>query len=198
MNYLTSAEALVYADMLPVTDSQISYASAMIDAWVGLNKGQSKFITQATTDPRVKLNKKNKAKLKYSPVISIDSAEAILPSPMGQPQTMPVDPLSIVVDEYGYLEYIGGAPNMQYGYLQNTYNIWNAPVTMLNVTYTYGYSAIPEAIKRACGMIAMNIAQMGSFTNIDTRSDLDTRISLSDPSLITKDIRSLLSPYRSV
>jgi len=85
-----------------------------------------------------------------------------------------------------------------YGYLQSTYNIFGTPVVALNVTYTFGYAAVPEEVKRACGMIAMNIAQLQTFTNLNNRSDLDTKIALSDPSLMTSDIRQLLSPYRGV
>ena len=63
MAYLQPEEYATYCDMIPVTDSQVMIASAMIDAYVGTIGEESKFQKFSTTET-VRLKRKGEIKLK--------------------------------------------------------------------------------------------------------------------------------------
>ena len=75
-------------------------------------------------------------------------------------------------------------------------NLYGRAPVAFKITYSYGYAEIPEAVKLACAMIAMNISQQGGFANIESATNLDARYSLTDPSVFTDDIRRMLVSYR--
>lgn len=185
--YLTDKEIEEYCEQIPATKTQVLFASAIIDAYVGLYNGRSKFSTSEYTET-VTLNRKGIAKLSRSPIVNIVNIKAdgglMIPS-------FNVDLKLFEVEDSGYIHYI------PFGIMRRTIsNPLAYPIKRLQVTYTYGYDEIPEQVKRACAMIAMNISQTATFTSLQSMTTLDARFALSDPSVITPDIKFLLSRYR--
>lgn len=189
--YLTDNEIPEYCDLLPITHQQVIFASGIIDAFVGLRNGESKFQASIATEKRLRPNRRGTVKLKYSPVISIEDISLCIPNSFSYTANVPICPEDVQYDEDGYIylptpHRLPVTPNNLYG---------RSPVG-INVTYQYGYKTIPQNVKLACAMIAMNISQQGGFANIQSATNLDARYSLTDPSVFTDDIRRMLVAYR--
>lgn len=189
--YLTDEEINEYCDMLPVTPSQVRFASGMIDAFVGLYKGKSKFTQNTITEKGLKPNRKGVIKLRYTPVISVDEISLCVPNAFKFTATVKIEPSDVFVDPDGYIylpvyDSLPITPN----------NLYGLPPVCMDISYSYGYEEIPEKVKLACAMIAMNISQQGGFANIESATNLDARYALSDPSVFTDDIRRMLMEYR--
>lgn len=188
--YLDAIEIDDYCQMIPVDENHVRYASAMIDAYIGTNKGKSKFESNEYTE-LVKPNRKNICKLKYDPVIDVKHVEGMVVRDINESGVL-IEPYLYDFDENGYL--IFHAANHR----QMTYHsLFTSGVKWYKVTYDYGYDEIPEEVKIACAMLAMNISQVSTFTSLDSMTTLDARFSLADPSLFTSEIKSLLSRYRA-
>lgn len=191
--YLTEDETIEYCDMLPITMSQVAFASAMIDSYIGMvntPKGKkSKFSLTEITET-LRPNRKHVVKLKYAPIVLLLKVEAMCSGYFGA-TGYELDTQDLFVDEYGYLE----IPTFNADVLTKQTLLKGQPKA-IKVTYLYGYEEIPENIKRACAMIAMNISQTGTFVNIESMTTLDARWSLTNPSVFTDDIKNLLSEYR--
>ena len=186
--YLTEDEMIVYCEAVPVTVSQVRFASSMIDAYIGLIDGKSKFEIHECTE-KVRFNRKGIGRVKRSPILVLTKATVIGNGHFGLSE-FEVDTHNFDYDELGYIYTTN---------LSNDINSIISGVTYpreVKFTYLYGYDEIPEPIKVACAMIAMNIAQSATFLNLDSMTTLDARFSLSDPSVITSEIRRLLSGYR--
>lgn len=189
--YLTDDEIPEYCDLLPVTHQQVIFASGIIDAFVGLRNGKSKFQLQEATEKHLRPNRRGVINLKYSPVVSIEEISLCIPNSFAYTTTVPICPEDVQFDESGYIylpthHRLPVTPNNLYG---------RSPVG-INISYLYGYEEIPQNVKLACAMIAMNISQQGGFANIQSATNLDARYSLTDPSVFTDDIRRMLVAYR--
>lgn len=191
VGYLTEEEIVLYCDMLPVTNMQVLFASGIIDAFVGKVNGGSKFISNQATEKNLKPQRRGMVKVKYSPIISIDDISLCVPNSFAYTATVPIDTNEVSFDPDGYIY----MPSCQ-GLPVTPNNLLGLSPIGINITYTYGYSEIPSAIKLACAMISMNIAQQGGFANIESATNLDVRYSLTDPSVFTDDVRRLLAEYR--
>ena len=62
----------------------------------------------------------------------------------------------------------------------------------VNVTYTSGYATPPEAVKRATGILACNIKQMGGVMRWKSRDDYDIKVTLGNEGVFTEEVRSIL------
>lgn len=187
--YLTEEEAAEYCEMAPVSMSQIAFASAMIDAYIGTNHGKSMF-SVGTGSATLKFTRKGVAKIKDTPLISIDKAYMIAQSPFGTSEIeIPVHTLQF--DESGFIyapKHIAANTNYR--------NVGVTGYSGIRIEYTYGYEEVPEQIKLACAMIAINIQQKGTFTNLDSMTTLDSRFALSSPEIVTSEIKMLLQEYK--
>lgn len=188
--YLTDEEISEYCDLLPVTKSQVVFASGIIDSFVGRVNGGSKFKAFTATET-VRPNRRGVIKLKHTPVISVDKVALQVPNAFRFTSDVEMPTDELYYDETGYLQFpdfneMPVTPINLYG---------KAPVAF-KITYSYGYAEVPEAVKMACAMIAMNISQQGGFANIESATNLDARYSLTDPSVFTDDIRRMLVSYR--
>lgn len=186
--YLTENEMIAYCESVPVTVSQVRFASSMIDAYIGLVDGKSKFGVHVGTET-VRFNRKGIGRIKRSPIIGITKAIVSGSGHFGMTE-FEIDSRLLSYDELGYVY----APNVS-GCFNSVISGVTTPKE-ITIHYLYGYEEIPEPIKVACAMIAMNIAQSATFLNLDSMTTLDARFSLSDPSVITSEIRRLLSGYR--
>lgn len=188
--YLTEEEIEKYCDMMPVTESQVIFASGIIDAYVGTVNGKSKF-SIFTSSEILQVRRKGALKLRNAPVISIEHVFLRGNNYFTTPSEyeLTVDYLQWDSDGYIYMD-INGNRSI------NT-NYWYMPTAKeVRIEYTYGYSEVPERVKLACAMLAMNISQTASFTSLDSITTLDSRFALANPSLFTPDIKALLSEYR--
>ena len=188
--YLTDEEISEYCDLLPVTKSQVVFASGIIDSFVGRVNGDSKFKAFTATET-VRPNRRGVIKLNHTPVISVDKVALQVPNAFRFTSDVEMPADELYYDESGYLQFpdfneMPVTPINLYG---------KAPVAF-KITYSYGYAEVPEAVKMACAMIAMNISQQGGFANIESATNLDARYSLTDPSVFTDDIRRMLVSYR--
>ena len=188
--YLTDEEIPDYCDLLPVTKSQVVFASGIIDSFVGRVNGGSKFKAFTSTET-VRPNRRGVVKLKHTPVISVDKVALQVPNAFCFTSDVEVPSDELYCDEYGYIQ----IPDLHEMPVTPVNLYGRAPVA-LKVTYSYGYAEVPEAVKLACAMIAMNISQQGGFANIESATNLDARYSLTDPSVFTDDIRRMLVSYR--
>lgn len=188
--YLTDEEIPQYCDLLPVTKSQVVFASGIIDSFVGRIKGESKFQPFSATET-VRPNRRGVVKLKHTPVISVDKITLQVPNSFAFTSEVEVSPDEICWDEYGYIQ----LPNINEMPV-TPINLYGKPPVALKITYSYGYKEIPDGVKLACAMLAMNISQQGGFANIESATNLDARYSLTDPSVFTDDIRRMLVSYR--
>lgn len=185
--YLEPNEIDEYATIIPFDETHVRFASTMIDAYVGTNDGKSKF-SQNRAIEVVHPNRKGILILKNDPVLEIESIQAI--------HTRDAKEDGVTLEPYLY-DFDGG----KYVYLSNRSEMTYSKIFMhgaryYKVTYKYGYDGIPEEVKTACAMLAMNISQVSTFTALDSMTTLDARFSLADPSLFTNEIKSLLSRYR--
>lgn len=188
--YLTDEEIPDYCDLLPVTKSQVVFASGIIDSFVGRVNGGSKFKAFIATET-VRPNRRGVAKLAHTPVISVNKVALQVPNAFRFTSDVEVPADELYCDESGYIQ----IPDLNEMPVTPVNLYGRAPVA-LKITYSYGYAEIPEAVKLACAMIAMNISQQGGFANIESATNLDARYSLTDPSVFTDDIRRMLVSYR--
>lgn len=185
--YLTTDEINEYCGTIPVIESQVLFASAIIDAYIGGNN----FTQKQVTEKNLKSNKKGIIKLKYSPIISIGKVELCVPNGFAYTATVSVPIDYINFDESGYV-----FMPMNGDMAVTAYNLYGVSPRSCNITYTYGYQDVPDQVKLACAMISMNIAQQGGFANIQSVTTLDARYALTDPSVFTNDIRAILAEFR--
>lgn len=185
MIYLTTNEINSYCNIPGVDDNIVAYASVLIDTDIGDISSQQYTRT-------ISFNKKGVGKLpnirKHLPLISIDSVQIVSRTPFGQ-SVEEVPTTNIIADEYGHVQYIGG----------NSFStlLFGSVPTQVVVKYTAGYASPPEALKRACGMIAMNIRKRG-FDGMTAINDIDVRLDFVNDSVITSDIRQILNQYKDV
>ena len=62
----------------------------------------------------------------------------------------------------------------------------------VNVTYTSGYATPPEAVKRAAGILACNIKQMGGVMRWKSRDDYDIKVTLGNEGVFTEEVKAIL------
>lgn len=187
--YLDLVEIDEYCQMIPVDESHVRYASAMIDAYIGTNKGKSKFEPNEFVEI-VKPNRKGICKLKYDPVIEIQSIQGLSMRNINLDGVL-LEDYMYDFDENGYIV----LNNVGNGVFHRS-SLFLNHIKYYKVQYTYGYEEVPEDIKIACAMLAMNISQVSTFTALDSMTTLDARFSLADSNLFTNEIKSLISRYR--
>lgn len=182
MIYLTETEVNSYTDIPGVTTKHITIASALIDTYIGKN------ISQYTYTETIALNKKGKGKLKNLPINSISEAKAIYRNPFGVTEEI-ISLSALSYDDFGYVSFYGSGINSM---------IFGSVTNQLKITYSAGLSVIPEDLKIACGSLAGNIKKRGGLDNVKEWSDLDTRVTLTNASVFSEDIRMLCNRYRGV
>lgn len=183
MAYLTEAEIPAYCSTVRgVTIGMVEDATTLINAYVGGEIG----VRQVSET--IKLNRKKRGKLKYSPIVSVDIVKAVVFGPFGG-STEDISNTSILLDAQmdGYFTF----DTSTIGFM-----VYGVAPSQLQVTYTVGYDPIPEDVKRVCGWLAQNLKQKGGFMGEKALSNLDFNITFMDDSLFTSDIRRVLSKYK--
>ena len=101
--YLTDEEIPDYCDLLPVTKSQVVFASGIIDSFVGRVNGGSKFKAFTATET-VRPNRRGVVKLTHTPVISVDKVALQVPNAFRFTSDVEVPADELYCDESGYIQ----------------------------------------------------------------------------------------------
>ena len=185
MAYLLPSEYATYCGSIAVTEAIVEYASGLIDAIIGKT-------LNPTTDTFIVKLKNNKGKLRYTPVISVDTVKGINVSYSGVTESdLPINSVYLT-DVYGHLQFFPGAGINSI--------VWGSPES-LKLTYHYGYETIPTDIKIVCGSIAKNIANMdstGGISGAKSITSLDFSIAMFDDRLFSSNESLILSKYKGV
>ena len=186
--YLDPSEIDQYNSIIPFDESHVQFASTMIDAYIGTNDGKSKFTSNVTTE-LLTPNRKGLLILKKDPVIEIKSIQGLSTRDMNE-DGVEIEPYLYDFDGSKYIYLLNNSATMTYS------RIFLRNAKYYKVKYSSVFYEIPEEVKTACAMLAMNISQVSTFTSLDSMTTLDARFSLADPNLFTNEIKSLLSRYR--
>lgn len=180
MSYIKESEIPIYCGLVRgVTMEHVEAATTLIDAY----KGTSFLPTQHVE--RVELKQRRgeyRGKLNHFPRICIDKITAKVRSIFGdQKLELPVDCIDFDDDLSLYFTFTMPRELMFRSVPQN-----------INIVYHSGYNVIPEQLKRACGILACNIKQMGGVMRWKQRDDYDIKVTLSDEGVFTEEIKVML------
>ena len=182
MSYLTSDEIPIYCGLSAgVTMDHVEAASFLIDAYKGCSFEPSKHTEKVTLNYK-RSSGETRGKLRHFPRISVGSVIAKMCSPFG---TDSID---------------CGADCLEFDDDESLYFTFEMPRSLMfrempkavSVTYTSGYAVIPEAIKRATGILACNIKQMGGVMRWKSRDDYDIKVTLGNEGVFTEEVKAIL------
>lgn len=185
MAYLTDTERESLCPSASVDN--VEYASLLIDAYLGFTIGEN-----TSVEPMVKPNKNNICSLKHYPVLSIESISGVTMSPFGISEVLLDSSAVYFVDEYG---------RFMVNY-SNTLglNLWGKP-NAYKVAYKWGWSVVPNEIKRVCAAIATSLSKaesMGGFTGAKTITSLDFSVTMFNDNIVSSSELSILNKYRVI
>ncbi len=190
--YLTAEEIQTYCTAQPgVTVSDVVIASDLIDGYC-----KTSFCVNTGRDT-VKINRNARGKLHHRRVIEITSVNEVFQSPLGATSSPGnISDIDLDVEMDGYFTYLAPlSPFMGLGL--GCCGFFNHKINrILEVEYTYGFSAIPEDIKVVTAMLAQNIRQFSSFAGLKKLSTLDYTIEMGNSSFFTEDMRNVLNKYK--
>lgn len=180
MSYLTEKELPTYCGLVTgVTMEHAEAATTLIDAYKGLS-----FLPKRYTE-RVELKKRNgeyRGKLLHFPRICIDKITARVRSIFGEQKLeLPSSCIDFDDDHSLYFSF----------YMPRELMFREVP-SNITIVYHSGYNEIPEQLKRACGLLACNIKQMGGVMRWKQRDDYDIKVTLSDEGVFTEEIKIML------
>lgn len=180
--YLTEDEIPAYCGLISgVKMEHIEAATTLIDAY----KGRSFFPMKHTERVELKHNRVDhefRGKLKHFPRVSIEKITAKTHSCFGN-DVLTLDASTLDFDDDESLYFTFEFPQSF---------MFRKPPKAIKVTYTSGYNEIPESIKRACGILACNIKQMGGTLRWKSRDDYDVKVTLSDSGVFSPEIEDIL------
>lgn len=193
MGYLEPSEYVAYGLSAETADAWVAAASCMMNAYCR----RSSLLSSSYTE-RLRVNRRQgTAQLTYGPLVAITSLRAryapngsceqdsgLLPYALafGLPgQWTELDPTSVGLDVFT-------------GEVQMPLNVLGLPFAEVEVTYTAGLAAVPDALKFACAQIVKN-AQATPGLNVRS-SKLDTlQTEYFSDTLLDQQVRALLRPY---
>jgi hypothetical protein len=167
---------------ITLTDQLIIRASSIIDGCC-----KRKIAVESYTE-RVPLTESQRGHLSYYPVVELTALK-------GRPKYYFTGinffgpPVFEVISDHSILDV-----DVNIGSLWCGYNMFGAPYTELEVTYTSGWAVIPDNVKVACGMIIDQLVNSNN-SNVKAKKDFDSSIEYFGNKLITPEIADLLSQY---
>lgn len=182
MSYLKQNEIEKYCGLVSgVTMEQVEAASALIDAFKGCSLLPTKH-TELVTLNFKRTAMEVRGKLQHFPRVSIDKIQTDTMTPFGKDR--------IALNE-SCLEF-DGDDSLYFSFYFPRELMFHKPPKKLLVEYTSGYEIIPEQVKRACGILACNIKQMGGVMKWKSRDDYDIKVTLGNEGVFTDEIKSIL------
>lgn len=180
--YLTQDEISSYCGLISgVKMEHVEAASVLIDAY----KGCSFYPVEHTEHVNLihkRVKDMYRGKLRHFPRVEIKKITARVPSVFGA-QIVTFDNDCLIFDEDASKYFTFDMPRQ--------FLFQGIPMA-IDVTYTSGYSEVPEAIKRACGLLASNIKQMGGTLPWQSRDDYDVKVTLADTGVFSPEIKNIL------
>lgn len=183
MIYLTEEEIPKYCTFSDnVSMELVEAASVLIDAYKGCSFGSTDRVERVEISRRRTTNEQ-RGKLIHFPRIEITSIQAKLRGPFGvDTVTLPDSCIDFDSPDSPYFTF----------YMPRELMFRKAP-DFLYVEYKSGYKEIPEAIKRACGLIACNISQMGGVLRWKSRDDYDIKVTLGNEGVMSSEVKQILN-----
>lgn len=186
MTFVTMEELGTYVPTVGITQQLLNQANSIVGSIVG------DISTKSVTDEVVKLNSRNVGKLKnvreMLPLVSLESVKSRGRSPFGiTEEQLSID--SVDISEFGYLTYYGSCGLSQ--------AIFRYKPSQLLVSYTYGYTEVPDEIKMATSVIANGLVKR-KLDGLKQLTDYDMTFVWADDSIVSSDIRDILMKYRGV
>ena len=180
MSYLKESEIPLYCGLVSgVTMDHVEDATTLINAYKGVSFLPQKYVER--TEIKWKLDE-YRGKLNHFPRITIDKVIADVKSIFGE-QKIELPASCLEFDDDRSLYYTFHMPREL---------MFRKVPKKLQVTYTCGYNELPEQLKRACGMLACNIKQMGGVMRWKMRDDYDIKVTLADEGVFTEEIKVML------
>jgi hypothetical protein len=197
MGYLLPADYVAYGLSADTADAWVTTASAMIEAYCRRPSLMSASYTERMRVPM----KAQTVRLSYGPLISVDAVRAQYARPrygddffgdfayqtgfaaaFGLPgQWVDVDPTTVFV-------------SVPTGEFRFAWNVMGMHYCEAEVTYTAGFTTVPNAVQVACAQIVRN-AQTTPGMNVKS-SKMDTlQTQYFSDSLIDSQVQALLRPY---
>jgi hypothetical protein len=201
MAYLDSTEYESYGLAADTTDDWVTLASGMIDAYC---RRPSVLATQYVERMRI-VEGSQTVRLSYLPLLAVAPATTPLLTVRGRytrPRRGEIWPVGL--DAIAYAFSLPGAWTQvdpasidfvfDTGELTLPYNVLGLPYSEVEVTYTAGCAAVPDAVKIACVQLVKN-AQATPGINVKA-SKMDTMwMQYFSNSLIDTQVQQLLRPY---
>ena len=186
MTYLTAAEIPEYCGLAAdVTMTQVEAASALIEAY----KGCSLAPTEHTERVELRCKRRDtevRGKLIHLPRIEVTDITAKTATPFGKMESkFDADCLEFDSPDSVYFSFFM-PPTMMFREIPK----------VLTVIYKSGYDVIPEAVKRACGILACNIKAMGGALRGKSRDDDDSEVTLGNEGARTSEVKEVLDGVR--
>ena len=182
MNYLTEDEIPEYCGLFSgVTIDHVEAASVLIDAYKGISFEPHKHIEKVDLNYK-RSSQETRGKLEHFPRIEVISVMAKTQSPFGIERVeLDTDCLEFDDDESYYFTFV----------MPRQLMFRSVPKSLM-VTYVSGYAVPPEPIKRACGILAGNIQQMGGVLRWKSRDDYDIKVTLGNEGIFSSEVKAIL------
>ncbi|SFB09926.1 hypothetical protein [Selenomonas ruminantium] len=186
MTYLTEEEISRFCGLVTgVTMEHIEAASALIDAYKGCSFAPTEHEERVDLSYR-RTTEETRGRLKHFPRIAIEKITARSRTPFGVDTTnYEADCLEFDSEESPY-----------FSFYMPRWALFREMPRALTVKYTSGYAEVPEEIKRACGILACNIKQMGGVLRWKSRDDYDIKVTLGNEGVMTEEIKGILDGVR--
>lgn len=182
MTYLTDEEIGAYCSLVAgVEREQVEAASVLIDAYKGCSFGPQEHEERVDLVYRRALEEV-RGRLKHFPRIAVEKVTARCRSPFGMEQ---------VAYDVSCLEFDGEESEYFSFYMPRNMLFRSVPKA-ITVKYSSGYAEVPEAVKRACGILACNIKQMGGVLRWKSRDDYDIKVTLGNEGVMTAEVKGIL------
>ena len=201
MAYLETTEYESYGLAPDTTDDWVALASGMIDAYC---RRASVLATQYVERMRI-VEGSQTVRLSYLPLLAVAPTTTPLLTVRGRyTRSRRGELWPLGLDAVAYAFSLPGAWTQvdsasidfvsDTGELTLPYNVLGLPYGEVEVTYTAGCAAVPEAVKIACAQLVKN-AQTTPGLNVKT-SKMDTMwMEYFSNSLIDAEVQRLLRPY---
>lgn len=182
MIYLKEEEIPIYCGLVNgITMAHVEAASILIDAYKGYTLDPTQHVERVDLVSKRSTNEL-RGKLKHFPRIKVEKVTTKLSSPFGS-DTVELNVDCLDFDDSG---------SLYFSFIMPRELMFRRTPTFVNVTYTSGYEEPPEAIKRACGILAGNIKQMGGVMRWKQRDDYDIKVTLADEGVFTEEVKAIL------
>lgn len=188
--YLTEEEIPIYCPIVKETNiDHINIACFLIDAYKGSSFELKEYKETVKFYKRSRFSsvlEPYKGKLKHLPRGEIKEVYTIVPTMFNEFTKINYDTESLYFDG-------DDSPYFSF-YLNQNFICPIRELKELKVVYTAGYAEneYPEQLKRAVGLLAQNLAQMGGTLEWTSRDDYDVKLTLRNEGVFTNEIKRLV------